>query len=120
MNPIIKRILNFKKSEIPEYEKHLMLAGGSPGPNLIKGKNIYVWDIDGNKYIDCTSQAWALNLGYTHPKITEIVREQIEYSIGKPEKRRSQVFFRSLAEKLWFSRSHPYWSVVIKGLNIPL
>ena len=32
MNPIIKRILNFKKSEIPEYEKHLMLAGGSPGP----------------------------------------------------------------------------------------
>ena len=47
MNPIIKRILNFKKSEIPEYEKHLMLAGGSPGPNLIKGKNIYGYFVDG-------------------------------------------------------------------------
>ena len=79
MNTIIKRIFDFKKSDIPEYEPYLMLAGGSPGPNLIKGKNIYVWDIDGKKYIDCTSQAWALNLGYSHPKILEAVQEQIKY-----------------------------------------
>jgi 4-aminobutyrate aminotransferase-like enzyme len=81
MHPIIERILNFKKSEIPEYDPYLMLAGGTPGPNLVKGQGIYVWDIEGNKYIDCTSQAWALHLGYSHPEINQVVKEQMDYSI---------------------------------------
>jgi 4-aminobutyrate aminotransferase-like enzyme len=58
-----------------------MLAGGTPGPNLLKGKGVYVWDIDGNKYIDCTSQAWALHLGYSHPELNQVVKEQLNYAI---------------------------------------
>ena len=62
------------------YEPYLMLGGGTPGPNLVRGENIYVWDIDGNKYIDCTSQSWALHLGYCHPELSKAVKEQIDYA----------------------------------------
>lgn len=80
MDAIIKRILDFKKEDIARCERHLMVAAGTPGPHLVRGKNIYAWDIDGKKYIDCTSQSWALHLGHCHPEISEIVKEQLEYA----------------------------------------
>ncbi len=80
MDPIIMEILNFKKEDIPKYEPYLMLGGGTPGVNLIRGENIYVYDIEGSKYLDCTSQSWALHLGYNHPEINVVVREQMEYA----------------------------------------
>ena len=51
---IIDKILDFKKEDIKKYENNLMVAGSNPGINLLKGKGIYVWDIEGGKYIDCT------------------------------------------------------------------
>ena len=75
LDPIIEKILNFKKKDIPKYEKNLMVAGSTPGINLVKGKGIYAWDIEGNKYIDCTSQAYTLSLGYSHPEIVKIAQE---------------------------------------------
>jgi len=80
MDSIIKKIVEFKKEDIPEYEPYLMLGGGTPGVNLIKGENIYVYDIDNKRYIDCTSQSWALNLGYAHPEINQAIKEQLDYS----------------------------------------
>lgn len=80
MDSVIKKILDFKKSDIKDHEKNLMLGGGTPGVNLIKGENIYAIDIDGNRYIDCTSQSWALHLGYNHPEINQAVKEQLELS----------------------------------------
>jgi len=80
MDPLIKKIMDFKRKDIPEYEPYLMLGGGTPGVNLVRGENIYVYDIDGNKYIDCTSQSWALHLGYCHPEINAAVCEQIKLS----------------------------------------
>jgi len=81
MDSIIKKITNFKKEDIAEYDKFLMLGGGTPGVNLFRGENIYAYDIDGNKYLDCTSQSWALHLGYCHPDINAAVKEQLEYAI---------------------------------------
>ncbi|MBL7124323.1 MAG: aminotransferase class III-fold pyridoxal phosphate-dependent enzyme [Actinobacteria bacterium] len=80
MDPLIKKIMDFKRKDIPDYEPYLMLGGGTPGVNLVRGENIYVYDIDGNKYIDCTSQSWALHLGYCHPEINAAVSEQIKLS----------------------------------------
>jgi 4-aminobutyrate aminotransferase-like enzyme len=37
------------------------------------------WDASGKEYIDCTSQAWTLNIGACHPKVMAAVREQLEY-----------------------------------------
>ncbi len=80
MDPIIKKIKEFKKEDITEYEPYLMLGGGTPGVNLLRGENIYVYDIEGRKYLDCTSQSWALHLGYAHPEINQVIKEQIELS----------------------------------------
>ena len=81
MDSIIKKIMDFKKDDIPKYEKNLMLGGGTPGPSLVRGSGVYVYDIDDNKYIDCTSQSWVLYLGYSHPEINQVVKEQMEYAI---------------------------------------
>ncbi len=79
MDTIIKQILDFKEKDIPEYEPHLMMGGGTPGVNLVKGENIYVYDINGNKYIDCTSQSWALHLGYNHPDIKQAMKNGLDH-----------------------------------------
>lgn len=81
MDSIIKQISDIKKEDIPEYEKYLMLGGGTPGPNLVRGSGVYVFDIEGKQYIDCTSQSWALHLGYAHPEINQAVKEQMDLSV---------------------------------------
>jgi 4-aminobutyrate aminotransferase/4-aminobutyrate aminotransferase/(S)-3-amino-2-methylpropionate transaminase len=81
LDSIIKKILYFKNEDVPSYEPFLMLGGGTPGPNLVSGKGVYTYDIEGKEYIDCTSQAWALHMGYSHPEINAAVKEQIDYSV---------------------------------------
>ncbi len=43
-----------------------------------KGKGIYVWDADGNKYFDCFSQVGIADLGHCHPAVVEAVKNQTE------------------------------------------
>lgn len=41
-----------------------------------KGKGVWVYDIEGKKYLDCLSAYSALNQGHCHPKILKAVAEQ--------------------------------------------
>jgi 4-aminobutyrate aminotransferase-like enzyme len=76
MDPVLERVYAIRKDDIPEYAKHLMLGGGTRGgPVLMRGKGCWVEDIDGRRYIDCTSQSWALYLGYANGEINGIVHE---------------------------------------------
>lgn len=43
---------------------------------LSKGKGVFVWDPEGNKYFDFLSAYSAVNQGHSHPKITEALVEQ--------------------------------------------
>lgn len=43
---------------------------------LCKGEGIWVWDVDGNKYLDFLSAYSAVNQGHCHPKIIEALIEQ--------------------------------------------
>jgi len=43
---------------------------------LTKGKGIWVWDIEGNQYMDCLSAYSAVNQGHCHPKIYKVLVEQ--------------------------------------------
>jgi ornithine--oxo-acid transaminase len=45
---------------------------------LTRGKGIWVWDVDGNKYMDCLSAYSAVNQGHCHPKIAAVLTEQAE------------------------------------------
>ena len=45
---------------------------------LVRGEGIHIYDIDGKKYMDWTSQAVCCNLGYTVPDaIQEAVATQL-------------------------------------------
>lgn len=45
---------------------------------LTKGKGIWVWDVEGKKYLDCLSAYSAVNQGHCHPKILRTLVEQAE------------------------------------------
>lgn len=43
---------------------------------LCRGEGIWVWDVDGNRYMDCLSAYSAVNQGHCHPKIRQAMLEQ--------------------------------------------
>ncbi|HTX53313.1 MAG TPA: aspartate aminotransferase family protein [Candidatus Baltobacteraceae bacterium] len=47
------------------------------GPALVSGEGCRVTDIHGKTYLDCTSQAWSLALGYNHPEVIEAAVAQM-------------------------------------------
>ena len=36
---------------------------------LTKGKGVWVWDLEGNRYLDCLAAYGAVNHGHSHPKV---------------------------------------------------
>jgi len=45
---------------------------------IMKSKGSYVWDLDGNCYIDFLTSAAVFNIGHTHPRVVKAIKEQIE------------------------------------------
>ena len=43
-----------------------------------KAKGVWVWDVDGNKYLDCLAAYSAVNQGHCHPRIVNKAKEQLE------------------------------------------
>ena len=43
---------------------------------LHRGKGCYVYDLEGNRYLDLISGIGVNSLGYAHPRITKVLREQ--------------------------------------------
>ncbi|WP_159520225.1 ornithine--oxo-acid transaminase [Sunxiuqinia indica] len=45
---------------------------------LERGEGIYVWDVDGNRYLDFLAAYSAVNQGHCHPKIVEALTQQAQ------------------------------------------
>ena len=43
---------------------------------LTRGEGVHVWDVEGNRYLDCLSAYSAVNQGHCHPKILQAMVEQ--------------------------------------------
>jgi hypothetical protein len=52
--------------------KREILYEGVPGGAIVR-------DVTGREYIDCTAQAWTLNVGYCHPDVLAAVAEQMRH-----------------------------------------
>jgi len=51
----------------------------APLPVVIaRGEGVWVWDVEGNKYLDCLSAYSAVNQGHCNPRILAALREQAE------------------------------------------
>jgi len=46
---------------------------------LVKGKGVFVWDVEGRRYYDFLSGYSALNQGHCHPRIIEALKSQADY-----------------------------------------
>lgn len=45
---------------------------------LSRGEGVWVWDVEGNRYMDCLSAYSAVNQGHNHPRIRQALIEQVE------------------------------------------
>jgi putrescine aminotransferase len=69
--------------ELVKWDREHLVHGMYPiGQNAgflaDKGEGIVIQDVEGNKYIDTSSQLMCLNLGYGRKEITEAMKEQID------------------------------------------
>nr|WP_321401690.1 ornithine--oxo-acid transaminase [Maridesulfovibrio sp.] len=68
-----------KQSEYIELEDKFGAQNYKPLDVVIeKGEGVWVWDVEGNKYMDCLSAYSAVNQGHCHPRIKKAMQEQIE------------------------------------------
>lgn len=77
-NEITEMLTKYTEEELEECNSHiltplkeLVLASGTPGGAIVQ-------DTLGNEYLDCTSQAWTLNIGYVNPDVVFAVQFQAE------------------------------------------
>lgn len=58
-------------------EKEYLVQNYARYPLLLhRGKGCYVYDLDGNRYLDLISGIGVNSLGYAHPRITRVIRQQ--------------------------------------------
>ncbi len=73
---------------------------------LSKGRGVWVWDVEGKKYMDCLSAYSAVNQGHCHPKIMKALSDQAErLTLTSRAFRNDQLgpFYKELCE---LTRSH--------------
>src|SRR6201994_3008440 len=63
--------------EIMGLERDYLLQNYARYPlALHRGKGCYLYDLDGNRYLDLISGIGVNSLGYAHPRITKVLRQQ--------------------------------------------
>ncbi len=64
-------------SELLDLERRLGAHNYKPLDVIVeRGEGVWVWDTEGNRYLDCLSAYSAVNQGHCHPKILEAMIEQ--------------------------------------------
>jgi acetylornithine/N-succinyldiaminopimelate aminotransferase len=59
------------------YEASVMATYGLPKRLLVRGEGCYIWDEDGNRYLDLLAGIAVNSLGYAHPSLVAAVTEQV-------------------------------------------
>jgi len=75
-----------------------------------RGEGVWVYDVDGIKYLDCLSAYSALNQGHVHPKIYEALVEQAKKVTLTSRAFRNQqlpLFYQELSEMTGYEMSLP-------------
>lgn len=66
----------FTKEIIETGQQYVMNTYGRLPMALVKGEGVYVWDADGNKYLDFVAGLAVNSLGHCPPAVVEAIREQ--------------------------------------------
>ncbi|MGD8882175.1 MAG: aminotransferase class III-fold pyridoxal phosphate-dependent enzyme, partial [Desulfobacterales bacterium] len=71
-----------------------------------RGEGVWVWDVNGNRYLDCLSAYSAVNQGHCHPKIMQALIDQAQkLTLTSRAFRNDQIgfFYKEICE---LTRSH--------------
>ncbi len=77
---------------------------------ITKGRGVWVWDVDGKKYLDCLSSYSALNQGHVHPAILKAMVDQAKkVTLTSRAFRNDQLplFYQEIAEMTGYNMSLP-------------
>ncbi|MHB0922970.1 MAG: ornithine--oxo-acid transaminase [Bellilinea sp.] len=75
-----------------------------------RGEGVWVYDVEGNKYLDCLSAYSALNQGHVHPRILKALQKQAEkVTLTSRAFRNDQLplFYKELSEMTGYEMSLP-------------
>ncbi|HHX89700.1 MAG TPA: aspartate aminotransferase family protein [Paracoccus sp.] len=59
---------------------HLFYQSGQRRPVLDQARGVYMWDVDGKRYLDGSSGAMVCNIGHSNEIVLEAMRRQMEKS----------------------------------------
>lgn len=97
--------------EYIEMEEHYGAHNYHPLDVVIeRGEGVWVYDVEGNKYLDCLSAYSALNQGHVHPKILEAMVEQAQKVTLTSRAFRNQqlpMFYKELSDMTGYEMSLP-------------
>jgi adenosylmethionine-8-amino-7-oxononanoate aminotransferase len=62
----------------PASPSHLFYQSRRRRPLLDQASGVYLWDVDGRRYLDGSSGAMVSNLGHSHPGVLAAMRRQME------------------------------------------
>ncbi len=59
------------------WHPYTKLSAADAGlPVIVRGEGIYLFDAEGNRYVDAISSWWACSLGHNHPRIVAAIQRQ--------------------------------------------
>ncbi|MDF1609292.1 aspartate aminotransferase family protein [Hoeflea sp. YIM 152468] len=61
-------------------KSHLFYQTRNRRPTLAEARGVYMWDVDGKRYLDGSSGAMVSNIGHSNPRVLDAMRRQMEKS----------------------------------------
>ena len=75
----IQEVFMYTSEELMKIDEQYGAHNYHPLPIVIaKGEGVWVWDVEGKKYMDMLSAYSALNQGHRHPRIVKVAHEQLD------------------------------------------
>jgi taurine--2-oxoglutarate transaminase len=62
-----------------EYTIFSWVAQGAVNPiPVARAEGVYLWDVEGRRYLDFSSQLMNVNIGHSHPRVVAAIKEQAD------------------------------------------
>jgi glutamate-1-semialdehyde aminotransferase len=91
-----------KKCTTSILSKCLLDEGSDSFPAIKRGKGPYLYDYDGNRYVDFSLDRGSLNLGHSDPRVTTILKSWLGRGFGAdPLTASLSASHETLSKKLW-------------------
>jgi adenosylmethionine-8-amino-7-oxononanoate aminotransferase len=62
----------------PPAESHLFYQTSAPRPRLDRADGVYLWDVNGKRYLDASSGPMVSNIGHSNPRVLAAMKRQMD------------------------------------------